>query len=530
MPAIKRLFNLMRKVFTLHIEMGKSLDQARENSLVFFPYQPHILSCGISAFVAFKGKKPAATFDLVLFSKKITALGNHFLYQTQEDFLSIENEYLGGDQALDQLLKTAQTLKQESVFTDIFLSPDKALQLALIRDDLGRIITDQATWFKKMVPSLSSLDVEIISMRLEKLKDIFWCLNKEILDNIGAIKKIFTDLEPTSQGVLIFKRINAVLNSIDRLEVRGRDSAGISVFFTLTKDAFETFREGMLRAGLAETLKQRTNHLVLSNNSISINDSIAQNNQVGHLVTIAFVYKFAAEIGALGDNIAFIRSQIKNDHILQVLSKFTIASNSVSAHTRWASVGDITEANCHPVDNTPTDKKIEKSGIIHVCLNGDIDNYLELKTEYEARYDRIHPSINTDTKLIPLQIEHHLKQGASIEEAFRLAVNDFHGSHAISMHTNLAPGKLFLAQKGSGQAIFVGIAPDHYIAASELYGIVEETQDYIKLNGEEDGQIVILDQHSPGGVEGLCSLYYDSRPIAIKQTDIRTSQITSRDI
>ncbi|MBA3010581.1 MAG: SIS domain-containing protein [Proteobacteria bacterium] len=530
MPAIKRLFNLMRTAFTLHIEMGKSLDQARENSLVFFPYQPHILSCGISAFVAFKGKKPAATFDLVLFSKKITALGNHFLYQTQEDFLSIENEYLGGDQALDQLLKTAQTLKQESVFTDIFLSPDKALQLALIRDDLGRIITDQATWFKKMVPSLSSLDVEIISMRLEKLKDIFWCLNKEILDNIGAIKKIFTDLEPTSQGVLIFKRINAVLNSIDRLEVRGRDSAGISVFFTLTKDAFETFREGMLRAGLAETLKQRTNHLVLSNNSISINDSIAQNNQVGHLVTIAFVYKFAAEIGALGDNIAFIRSQIKNDHILQVLSKFTIASNSVSAHTRWASVGDITEANCHPVDNTPTDKKIEKSGIIHVCLNGDIDNYLELKTEYEARYDRIHPSINTDTKLIPLQIEHHLKQGASIEEAFRLAVNDFHGSHAISMHTNLAPGKLFLAQKGSGQAIFVGIAPDHYIAASELYGIVEETQDYIKLNGEEDGQIVILDQHSPGGVEGLCSFYYDSRPIAIEQTDILTSQITSRDI
>jgi asparagine synthetase B (glutamine-hydrolysing) len=179
----------------------------------------------------------------------------------------------------------------------------------------------------------------------------------------------------------------------------------------------------------------------------------------------------------------------------------------VSAHTRWASVGDITEANCHPLDNTPTDTKIEKTGIIHVCLNGDIDNYLELKTEYEALYDKIHPEINTDTKLIPLQIQHHLKQGAQIEEAFRLAVNDFEGSHAISMHTDLAPGRLFLAQKGSGQAIFVGIAPDHYIAASELYGIVEQTPWYIKLNGGESGQIVVSWTRKPAAVFQVSGLF-----------------------
>ena len=71
-----------------------------------------------------------------------------------------------------------------------------------------------------------------------------------------------------------------------------------------------------------------------------------------------------------------------------------------------------------------------------------------------------------------------------IAEAFRLAVNDFKGSHAIAMHTDLAPGKLFLAQRGSGQAIFVGIAPDHYMATSEAYGFIEETQAYIKLDGE----------------------------------------------
>jgi len=332
----------------------------------------------------------------------------------------------------------------------------------------------------------------------------------------------------TVKGLSVFKRINAVLNSIDRLEVRGRDSAGISVMFTFTKEEFEHFRDSLIKAGHSERLRQRTNHIVLSNNSLTIHDTFPETG--GHFVSISFVYKFAAEIGALGDNVAFLRSQIKNDHLLQLLANYDFTANSVSAHTRWASVGDITVANCHPQDNTPTDKSIGKTGIIHVCLNGDIDNYLELKTEYEARYDKIHVDINTDTKLIPLQIEHYLKQGNPLEEAFRLSLNDFEGSHAISMHSNLAPGKLFLAQKGSGQAIFVGIAKDHYIAASELYGIVEETQDYIKLNGEDKGQIVILDQESTGSVFGIRSYYYDTTPIFIDETGIMTSKITSRDI
>jgi glucosamine--fructose-6-phosphate aminotransferase (isomerizing) len=554
MLAKNRLSHLIPKAFFRQIEIGKSLYQAKENSLILFPFQPNVFSCGISAFIAFKNGKPDTEFDLIRFSKQISKLKKIALPIPETKSVSIEKEYLGGNKMLDQLCKTAQTLKQESVFSRIFFNNDQIEQLTHIIDSTAQIITDQQLEFKNTISNLSSSDVDIISMRLEKLKDIFWCLKKEVLDNIFAIKNIAPGLDHSADqsgyksdkqsniqsgkqsgkqsgnidGLGIFKRINAVLNSIDRLEVRGRDSAGISIVFTLEKEEFENYRQGLIHTGLSDTLKRRTNHLVLSNNSLTINDTIKQNGD--HLVAISFVYKFAAEIGALGDNISFIKSQIKNDHMLQLLVNFPIKSNSVSAHTRWASVGDITVANCHPVDNTPIDREIKKTGIIHVCLNGDIDNYLELKTEYEAQYDKIHETINTDTKLIPLQIEHHLKQGAAIEEAFRLAVNDFQGSHAISMHTDLAPGKLFLAQKGSGQAIFVGIAEDHYIAASELYGIVEETQTYIKLNGEEKGQIVVLDQHSSGGVEGIRSFYYDSQPIIITDGDVMTSQITSRDI
>ena len=523
----KSFFNMIKNLFSINVEFAKSITKAKENSIIFFPYLPNTVSCGISAFVAFKADGKAEPLNLDSIQEMILSLKTKSL---SSDALSIREDFPGSDDLLNALFEECQEFKQESFFCDLFFDKEKKAALLSIFKTLEQLIKDQTLTFKKEVSNLSSLDAETISLRLEKLRDICWCLKKEILDNITAISELAIGLENSGNttGLKIFKRINAVLNSIDRLEVRGRDSAGISVIFTLTKTEFENFREGLIKAGLSERLKQRTNHLVLSNNSLTIHDTYPENGE--HFVTISFIYKFAAEIGALGDNVAFIRSQIKNDLMLHLLLNYHFVANSVSAHTRWASVGDINVANCHPQDNTPTDREIGKTGIIHVCLNGDIDNYLELKTEYEARYDKIHEDINTDTKLIPLQIEHYLKLNHSIEEAFRLAVNDFEGSHAISMHSDLAPGKLFLAQKGSGQAIFVGIAKDHFIAASELYGIVEETQDYIKLNGEDKGQIVILDQNSPGGVSGIRSFYYDSTPVSIDENHVLTSQITSRDI
>ncbi len=112
-------------------------------------------------------------------------------------------------------------------------------------------------------------------------------------------------------------------------------------------------------------------------------------------------------------------------------------------------MGEISESNCHPVDNitirnNKTHESSDSTGIIHACLNGDIDNYLILKEEYEKETKRSIPDeITTDTKIIPLQIQKYCNRGLPIEESFRLAVNDFTGSHAIAMHTDIAPGKNF---------------------------------------------------------------------------------------
>ncbi len=157
-------------------------------------------------------------------------------------------------------------------------------------------------------------------------------------------------------------------------------------------------------------------------------------------------------------------------------------------------------------------------GVIQAALNGDIDNYQELKAAFEQDGIQIPADISTDTKIIPLQIHKFLKSGMKIEDAFRQAVNTFKGSHAIFMTTDLAPGKLFLAQKGSGQTIFVGLCEEYYMPVSEVYGFVEDTHRFLKMDGEKvvegpagrtQGQIFILDQDSGGSVSEIKAMYYN---------------------
>ena len=76
---------------------------------------------------------------------------------------------------------------------------------------------------------------------------------------------------------LFFRQINAVLNSIDRLEVRGRDSAGISILFVLAAAAFDTLQTELTDENLAAEFENRMQAEVLGNASISFNRSTDEN-------------------------------------------------------------------------------------------------------------------------------------------------------------------------------------------------------------------------------------------------------------
>jgi len=522
------------------IYFGKHMDAVPNRSIVFFPYREATFSCGITGIVSFKSKKPADDHaGLAVLNAMMDKLEGCLCGNCKQDELRFKDHYLAGGEPVDSLLRAVRDLKRNDVFFTFFIDPNIQNELMDVAGRLSTIVDSESKYLAEYMGRLDSEDVDILTRRIETIKDISWCLTSEIIGNIKKIENLLGSGNGTKGRAVvdIFKQINSVLNSIDRLEVRGRDSAGISMMFILDGKEYDRFEQTLEEMNLVDRFKERSAQDVLVNSGIAVNQTIDENGR--RRIALAVTCKVAAEVGRLGDNIHTMRSQITNDRILQTLATFPHQYHTISGHTRWASVGAISEPNCHPVDNKISGDGVQQRGIIHVCLNGDIDNYLELKKEYERNGRFIHQNITTDTKIIPLQVGKYIQQGFDVAEAFRLAVNDFEGSHAISMHTDLAPGKLFLAQKGSGQAIFVGISEDHFVPSSEVYGLVEETPYFVKMDGEKEiqgkngltqGQIFILNQESAGGVDGISAMYYDRTPFVLSEKDIKHTEITSRDI
>ena len=98
--------------------------------------------------------------------------------------------------------------------------------------------------------------------------------------------------------------------------------------------------------------------------------------------------------------------------------------------------------------------------------------------------------VTTDAKIIPTLVSRYLGAGDSMAEAFRRAVERMEGSVGIVANAAGSTDELFLALRGSGQSINIGLAEDAFVIASEPYGLVEETSRYLRMNGEGGGQVV----------------------------------------
>ena len=250
--------------------------------------------------------------------------------------------------------------------------------------------------------------------------------------------------------------------------------------------------------------------------------------------SLSFVYKAAAEIGELGDNSAALRMAIASDDLLRQALVADTAEAVVLCHTRWASVGIISQANAHPVNS----EELEVVGpFTTAALNGDIDNFADLKAQAGLQYAS---EITTDAKVIPTLVSREVAAGADGVEAFRRTVASFDGSVAIGASIASDPSTLLLALRGSGQALYVGIADDLFLVASEPYGVVEECDRYLRMDGEtpadpEDptgsrGQVVVVDARRAGRLDGLRRLSYSGQELPIDESELVQAEVTTRDI
>ena len=219
---------------------------------------------------------------------------------------------------------------------------------------------------------------------------------------------------------------------------------------------------------------------------------------------------------------------LSDDLLAKALSGENVKANIVG-HTRWASVGLISESNAHPVESSIGDQES-----ITTVQNGDIDNYADLIASFELE---IPNGITTDARVGPELWQKNKISGISTEKAFMSAVRNFEGSVAIAGVDVSQPENIFLSVKGSGQALYVGLTEDAYLVASEPYGLVEITNRYLKVDGEElisksgeKGQVIRLDMNLAGTLEGLVRKTFASDTSKVCEKDLSQTEISTRDI
>jgi glutamine---fructose-6-phosphate transaminase (isomerizing) len=537
---------MLRSVAKMRLYAGKDPRGINGPCIVFFPVRDEMLHCGLAGFVTIKGFMSSGDNGVPeRFSEYLTAISSNDMKTLLLGNSSLQ-DYLN-PLILQAFEKELYSLKQDTLLQHALYCGTGISLLMDLSGKLAAFIECEDDLLEKKALDFASGDLEVITSRLIILKDISWGLREDFLKNQDKILDLAGQDGLTQDHYYCrYQKINSCLNALDRLEVRGRDSAGLQVAIQVKSNhTLTSFISSIKGKRLYEEFVKRNGQGDLLSGSINISDDM-----------IVFTYKTALITGELGENTRKLRQSIRHDNILKAALALDAESEMYLAHTRWASVGAINEINCHPVNsytmNTPV-KEVHDIPVpvktypfygsgawtISVALNGDIDNYALLKDSFEKDKKVINPGITTDTKMIPLQIEYYLYEGLGLKEAFRKAVNDFEGSHAIAMESNLEPGKVFLALKGSGQTVYIGLLKNGYVFASEIYGLVEETPEFIKMDGESyripgnphtQGQIFILRNDSGPGLKGLETLSYDGHPLELTEKDITHAQITTRDI
>ena len=152
-------------------------------------------------------------------------------------------------------------------------------------------------------------------------------------------------------------------------------------------------------------------------------------------------------------------------------------------HTRWATHGGVSEANCHP--------HVDGKGRIALVHNGILDNVESLRAELVAQGAAFRSE--TDSEVLAELIGRGVDGGLSLREAVVAAIKRIEGTAGIVVLDQQDPERLVAARVGS--PVVVGLGEGACWVASDALALRPFTERMVVL---DDGEVAEL---GPGTIK-----------------------------
>ena len=234
---------------------------------------------------------------------------------------------------------------------------------------------------------------------------------------------------------------------------------------------------------------------------------------------LAFVYKVAAEIGELGDNTAALRAADPRRRAPAARAAFARRARDGARshalgerrHHLRAERASARQRRDREVDAARRSRAVRRRR----AQRRHRQPRRPARARGAARRGRDHDRRQGDpgARLAPDRVGHRRRRRHSARRSRRSKARS-----RSRPRSPTRPSTVFLALRGSGQALYVGCADDVYVVASEPYGLVEVAPDYLRLDGEtmrepanpaSQGQIVVLDATAAGDPAAITRRSYD---------------------
>ena len=150
-------------------------------------------------------------------------------------------------------------------------------------------------------------------------------------------------------------------------------------------------------------------------------------------------------------------------------------------HTRWATHGGVTEANCHP--------HLDGKGRVALVHNGIIDNVEALRAELMA--DGAHFRSETDTEVLAELVGRGVASGLSLRDAVVAALKRVEGTAGLIAMDERDPERLVAARLGS--PVVVGLGEGATWIASDAVALRPYTDRMVVL---DEGEVAELTSSS----------------------------------